>query len=222
MNQATKSKKSIHSQDTIENINALSSVLKKQDYSCFSKFSMSPYGLLQLRNEIKSNKRKNIIEFGSGLSSILMARSILKHSPAGKIISIENDPYFCDDLNSYAFANNLHKIIKFIYAPLYPCPYLPQNKWYDIRILREQIDNQDKFDMAVIDGPPAWHNKIKLSRYGAIPFVFDRLAEEYSIFLDDANREGEKEILKMWEKQYTLKFEVLNNRIAITRGKMMI
>lgn len=192
-------------------------ILERQDYEIFSGWSMSSFGLMLLLNEIHEKKRKNIIEFGSGASSIVMARSLSKCNSEGKVTSIENDPYYCDHLNDLALKGGLSEVVRFIYAPLYPCPYLPKNKWYDHNVLQGIVNDQEMHDMVVIDGPPAWNNKIKLSRYGAIPFIIDHLADGYSIFLDDANRKGEKEIMKMWEERYKITFTILNNHIAVCR-----
>jgi predicted O-methyltransferase YrrM len=205
-----------------ELIEELSSVLEPQDAKVFSGWSMSLNGLVLLSHEIRLRKRKTIIEFGSGASSIVMARSVQKYnSGGGKIISVENQPYYCNDLNNFVRKNGLHEIIKFIYAPLGPCPYLLKNKWYAQRALNAFIDRQNKFDMVVIDGPPAWNDRIKLSRYGAIHFIIDRLANDYSIFLDDAKRSGEKEIMELWKARFKITFAVINERIAVSRNKIL-
>ncbi len=203
-------------EELIEN---LSSILKVPDVKVFSNWSMSLYGLMLLSNEIQTMKRKKIIEFGSGVSSIVMARTISKYAIGGNIISIENDPYYYNMLNDFVHENQLQETIQLIYAPLCPCSYLTNYKWYDKKILREFIDRHEKFDMAIIDGPPAWNDKIKLSRYGAIPFIIDHLADHYSIFLDDSNRAGEKEIMEMWKERYKIDFTVVNDRIAISRNE---
>ena len=51
--------------------------------------------------------------------------------------------------------------------------------------------------MLVIDGPSGFIQKH--SRFPALPVLFDRLAKNSIIFLDDAAREDEKEIVAMWE-----------------------
>lgn len=71
--------------------------------------------------------------------------------------------------------------------------------------------------MVVIDGPPAFTEAIAESRYGAIPFVKDRLTDRYSILLDDANRAGERCIMKLWEEWYGFPFRVYNERIGVSR-----
>lgn len=198
-------------------LNRLNPLLKQEDYELFSKWSMSSYGLYLLATEIRKFRPNHIIEFGSGASSIVMARSIQIYHPKGRIISVENDPYYCDNLNDFALKNGLNEIVRFIYAPLYPCPYLPDNKWYDCEVLHEHINSQYRFDLVVIDGPPAWNDKIRLSRYGAIPFVMNYLSDDYSIFLDDANREGEKRIMEMWKEKYEITFTILKHRLAVYR-----
>ena len=50
--------------------------------------------------------------------------------------------------------------------------------------------------MLVIDGPPGFIQKH--SRFPALPLLFDKMADQSIIFMDDAAREDEKEIVSMW------------------------
>ena len=54
--------------------------------------------------------------------------------------------------------------------------------------------------MLVIDGPPGFIQKH--SRYPALPLLFSQLANNCVIFLDDAGREDEKEIIDLWNNEY--------------------
>ena len=54
--------------------------------------------------------------------------------------------------------------------------------------------------MLVIDGPP--ESTGPLARYPAGPALFPRLANEGVVFLDDANRYTETEILRRWKMEF--------------------
>ena len=53
--------------------------------------------------------------------------------------------------------------------------------------------------MLVIDGPPGFLQKH--SRYPALPMLNERLAEYCAVFLDDAAREDEQELVRRWLKE---------------------
>jgi len=55
--------------------------------------------------------------------------------------------------------------------------------------------------MLVIDGPPGFIQKN--SRYPALPLLFDKLSKQSSVFLDDAGREDEKELVAQWQAEFS-------------------
>ncbi|MDH5711928.1 MAG: class I SAM-dependent methyltransferase, partial [Gammaproteobacteria bacterium] len=55
-------------------------------------------------------------------------------------------------------------------------------------------------DILVIDGPPGFLQKN--SRYPSLPLLFDRLSESCSVFLDDAARDDERELVAQWLIEY--------------------
>jgi hypothetical protein len=74
--------------------------------------------------------------------------------------------------------------------------------------------------MIVIDGPPAYEVSKEKARYPALPFIYSMLSDRCSIFLDDADREGEKEIIRRWEEEFSFPFRVVGGSLAFaTRGE---
>lgn len=57
-----------------------------------------------------------------------------------------------------------------------------------------------RIGMLVIDGPSGFIQRH--SRYPALPLLFDRLADDCVIFLDDAARQDEREIVEIWLRQF--------------------
>ncbi|EHQ24687.1 class I SAM-dependent methyltransferase [Mucilaginibacter paludis] len=178
-----------------------------------SNFSLVPYGLIFLRNELVLNKRKNILEFGSGLSTLFMGQLIKKHGLKACICTIESGEEWISLLKEKVDQLKLAEYIKIIYAPLVEDSNY--GKWYDMDILNRELNQEQLFDMIVIDGPPAFNPQIAKSRYRAIPYIFNSLSDNCFIFLDDANRMGEQEIIQLWNSQFNFDFKIYNKRFAV-------
>lgn len=183
-----------------------------------SRFNMSTYGLTFLMNEIVLNKRTSILEFGSGLSTILMANVIKKFSLQAKIISIEAEEEWVHRIRAKIVDMELSSIVTIVFAPLKNETTLGRNnKWYNIQEHLAVLRESAPYDMVLIDGPPAYHEDIALSRYTAIPFIKSLLANEFAIFLDDANRHGEKIIMEAWKRNFNFDFRTYGHRISLCR-----
>ncbi|MDJ0806556.1 MAG: class I SAM-dependent methyltransferase, partial [Gammaproteobacteria bacterium] len=63
------------------------------------------------------------------------------------------------------------------------------------------------------DGPSSFLQKH--SRYPALPVLFPRLADGCRIYLDDAARQDEREILAMWQTAYA---DLEHEYVATERG----
>lgn len=61
--------------------------------------------------------------------------------------------------------------------------------------------------MLIIDGPP--DDLQSLSRYPAIPLLFDHLSEEAIIILDDYDRVSERAVVDLWQQQFDLKIKAI-------------
>lgn len=94
--------------------------------------------------------------------------------------------------------NNLIDICKLIYSPLDEI-YINGKKWlwYNTNF----INNIDKIDILIIDGPPGYINK--MSRFPALPLLINKLNTNCIVFFDDALREDEKKIIEKWKILYS-------------------
>lgn len=164
-------------------------------------------------NDIIINNRKCYIEFGSGISTLVVAKFAMINHPKLKIFSVEHDKNWIEIMESFLKSENLTNVT-IIHAPLIPSPLsLNHLSWYDTETLDVFCKN-NTFDIVLIDGPLAHKKENMLSRYPAIPYLNKKLNMNYSIFLDDANREGEKQILKLWKKEFKIDFLIKNNSYA--------
>lgn len=180
-----------------------------------TKSSMSFFAIAMITNDIIINGRRTILEFGSGLSTILMARMIKKNNIPCIIYSVEHDKKWLDSLNSTLLNENISENVVTIHAPLTSLKKSKNNlEWYDEEILIKYLPKNRLFDLVIIDGPPAHEKSKSLSRYPALPFIKEKLNKSYSIYVDDASRNGEQEVMKFWKEELNYSFNLINNRIA--------
>lgn len=187
----------------------------------FTPFSLNPNTMLHLINEIQINQRKQIIEFGSGISTIVMAKFIKDNKLSAKILSIEDNEEWFNYIMSELIKYNLEGIVNLNYVPL-----KKENQkyaWYKKERISDLVLGK-KFDMVLVDGPSA-KNGTEV-RMPAVEMLLGSLNEEFIIFLDDIRRTGERKILNSWEnilleKNYRVKKQFLDSKVygTITCGK---
>lgn len=185
----------------------------------FNSSSLRPFCLAYILNEILINKRKKILEFGSGLSTILIARLIKKNNLDLEFYSFEHDGAWADYIDENLSKEGLTSCVKLIKAPLKAVSTdLGEINWYDSETVYKKI-KEIKFDLLIIDGPPAYLDVIKYSRYPAMFLLKKNLAKDYCILLDDAQRIGEKEIsLKFIKSNPDVNFSVVGQTLAVFRS----
>ena len=198
-------------------------LLRFHEYFPTTSSSLRFHTLATILNDIIINKRESIIEFGAGISTLAIANLFKKNSLNYSLISIEDDMNWFNYMKSCISKNNLQEQVNLIYAPLEKTNLaLENNSWYSIKSLSEKINKDLKFSLAIVDGPGAWKPEIRLSRYPAVPYLINFLADSFSIYLDDINRKGEKKILSLWQKKYSMKFEKINDTTAVfIKGKKL-
>ena len=193
------------------------------EYFATTTSSLRFHTLAVILNDIIINQRKSIIEFGSGISTLAIANLIKKNNLECNLISVEDNNEWFNYISSFLSRNDLQKNVKIIYAPLEKNNLaLENNLWYSMEAINKVLSDESKFSLVIIDGPGAWQPKLRLSRYPAVPFLLNSLADEFSIFLDDTNRKGEKEIMDLWNQKFDIKFEQVNQTSAMcVRGKKL-
>ncbi|MFI1772228.1 glycosyltransferase [Thalassobellus citreus] len=187
----------------IEDEMALNQLLKMFDNNVFvplTGWSISPKEVLHICNDIVINKRKNIIEFGSGYSTVCIAQLLKNNNLDATFFSVESNPEWAEELNNILGNMNLDNYVKIVIAPLKnvdsgiskEC----QDQWYSTESLSIAKVDTFKYDLVVVDGPPGFLTPY--SRYSAIPFLKNNISKTFAVFLDDANRSEEKEISNDW------------------------
>jgi 16S rRNA G966 N2-methylase RsmD len=192
---------------------ALTQLLKMFNNDMFlplTTWSISPREVLHICNDLVINKRKSIIEFGSGFSTICIAQLLKINKISASFVSVENDKNWCKEINSIICNLKLSQFVKCIYVPITNVSdeiSLPEQKlWYDTNFLEKEMDNMNNIDLVIVDGP--FGGTTPYARYSAIPFLKNKLNHTFTIFLDDSSRIDESKILNVWKE--SLQCKVVN------------
>ena len=206
-------------QDKVDDLSAyqlIQNIVKLPGYFPVTDSSIGFHTLLTILNDIILNKRQNIIEFGSGISTLVIAKLIKEDKLGCKFFSVEDNLEWFNFMKSSINKNDLEEYVSFIYAPLEKTKLsVENNSWYSVKVLDEHIPSDVKIDLTLVDGPGAWRSEIKLSRYTAVPFLINKLADNFSVYLDDSNRKGERKIINLWKKKYNLDFNKINSKSSV-------
>ncbi|MFN2423915.1 MAG: class I SAM-dependent methyltransferase [Cryomorphaceae bacterium] len=164
-------------------------------------WSISPAEVLHICNDIEVNNRRSIIEFGSGYSTLCMARMLQITGRDARLFSVESDASWFESMNDALKRNGLDEFVELIFAPVVDAPpeisMSEDGRWYDADILEKALKNVDSVDLVVVDGP--FGSVSSHARYPAVPFLKSKLADRFSIFLDDATRPHERKIAERWK-----------------------
>lgn len=187
-------------------------------YQSWSIFAIRPSGLVKVLNEIVINRRRCIVECGGGISTVYIAK-LLQQQGQGHLYTLEHNLDWAELLKVLLQEQGLSNYATVIPAPLTACNLaLENNPWYDLTLFRSQFTKR-AIDLLLVDGPPAYDEPRRLSRYPALPALRDLLAPDFAVALDDINRSGEAEIIAKWATEFSLTFEkyLHDGDIAIAR-----
>jgi len=176
------------------------------------KWSAAPDFLQLIVDHCLESKPTVILECGSGITTLMLARCC-QINGHGRIYSLEDGRDYVMDTREYLARYQLSARANVIHAPLEKrvvdgSEYL----WYETGCIP-----RTGVEMLVIDGPSGFIQKN--SRYPALPLLYDRLAEHCVVFLDDAARADEQEIVKSWKKAHP---QVAHSYIETQRGCSII
>ena len=136
-------------------------------------------------------KPETIVECSSGTSSLVLAQCC-RINGCGHVYSLENGEEYANSTRQQLEDFSLSAYADILYSPLKTWDLdREEYQWYELDRLPMR-----KIDLLVIDGPPGFLQKY--SRYPALPLLSDRLSAGCTVFLDDAAREDEKEIVRRW------------------------
>lgn len=156
--------------------------------------SLPPFGgwaasadfLIILAEHILMTKPAVVVEFGSGVSTLVALRC-LQLNGTGKLRSFDHDPTFAKVTDGRAERLGFKHHVEL--ADLRAVEGY-QGKWY-------QTEISDPIDLMVVDGPPA---AVHPCTRGGAGLLFRNIAPGGAILLDDASRAGELAIVQHWKR----------------------
>lgn len=186
--------------------------------------AMRPSGLVAVLNEILVNRRRCVVELGSGISTCYIGRLLRQHG--GRLTTVEHDERWADWLEDFLAGEQLTDVVSIVRAPLVSIsPGWPgeETTWYERSRLTDALDGQH-IDLLLIDGPPAYRAGREHSRYPALPILAPMFAEDHAIILDDIDRTGEQEIVDVWERDFGITFQLrpVNGGIGISHSRVAL
>lgn len=147
-------------------------------------------------SHIYEHKPKVILELGCGTSTLFAAYSI-KECGEGRIFSLENFDESATNTTNMLKKHGLQDMAEVIIAPLKTITFGEDNwQWYDT----DKIPDLPPIDLLIIDGPPK--RLQKMSRYPALPVLFEKLSDNVVVLLDDGKREDEIRIVERWLSEF--------------------
>jgi len=165
--------------------------------------AIRPAALVRIANEIVFADRREVVELGSGISTVVLAR--LLSARGGRITSLEHDPDWAGVVGGQLSREGLTGVATLIEAPLEPSALsLSGAPWYAESAVGALPPAG--IDLLLVDGPPGYGEGMSHSRYPALPALADRLAPGCLVILDDADREPEREIVRRWEAECDWEF----------------
>jgi hypothetical protein len=170
---------------------------------------ISPDFALYLIELLEFNDYDLVIEFGSGTSPVLIARTLAKIAPrrqgkqATVQVAFEHLELFHGQTLARLQQAGLAHAVQLVHAPLQPYAAANGNR-YDYYACQNALTDSAQGTqpaglrvLVLVDGPPAATGKH--ARYPALPVVLAQLAgAQLDILRDDYIREDEKEIAQLW------------------------
>jgi predicted O-methyltransferase YrrM len=154
----------------------------------------APDALLELVRIVDRTAAETVVELGSGVSTIVVARR-MQQAGRGHITALEHLPEYASVTRAEIVAQGLQDFATVLDAPLVDTDIDGRSwPWYEIG-----PDVPMQIDALFIDGPP--ERTGPLARYPALPIMRARLKPGATIFLDDGDRPDEREMAQRWQAE---------------------
>jgi len=158
--------------------------------------SMRPSAIVRVLSDVVFNRRSRIVECGSGNSTIFLGRLLVSRGMTDvHVHSLDQEARWADTTREALEREGLDGVVSVVTAPLV-------DGWYD----RSALPQVDGIDLLIVDGPPAYEDGNSHARSPALTVFGPSLAEGATIFVDDAERAGEQEVIAQWEREHGLRF----------------
>jgi len=157
--------------------------------------ALCPENALFVLQQIHLRRPKRVVEFGSGASTVLLARALRQLGDDRRLDSFEHLASWYERTRDLLRSTGLQEVVRLHYSPLEKREGLDV-PWYDVSVLAK---DEAPCDLVLVDGPEGG-SRDPLARIGGFLTVRDRLAPEAVVLLDDGLRRGEREIVRRWRE----------------------
>lgn len=143
---------------------------------------------------ISEYQLSNVIEFGAGSSSAVIANALAKIG-GGELTSVEQNPEWCSD--RWEKVKSVEDVDSEMIVSA-PKPTVSiSGCYFGYKNIEKTIEKRSKFNLLFIDGPQYF-----IGREGTLPSVLPHLSNGAFIVLDDAGRSDEQQAVYSWLKSY--------------------
>jgi len=157
-------------------------------------WAAAPDALAELVRLIDRVRPAQVVELGSGVSTIVIARR-LQQQGQGRLVALDHLPTFAAQTRAELARQGLAEVATVVDAPLVEVRLDAETwRWYTLG-----PDVPAHIDALFVDGPPSTLGP--LARYPAMPLLRHRLVPGAIVFLDDGDRPDEQEIVRRWQAQ---------------------
>ena len=140
-----------------------------------------------------------VVELGSGVSTVLVGK-LLQDQGHGRVYSLDHDSAWAEETRKQVRAAGLQDQAEVLDAPLSRQEVDGQHfLWYEIPA---KVNELAQIDLLIVDGPPQAIDPDGLPRYPALPKLLPQLSADATIFIDDAKRPGEREMVRRWVERF--------------------
>jgi len=197
-------------------------------------WSISPDFARYLVQTIETNDYDAVVEFGSGTSTVIIARALAKNAELrqgrGSVshVAFEHLPEYYAQTRAQLERVGLAHFVDLALVPL--VPYVAPNgvtySYYDceatLGALAKKLRSDPHRLLMVVDGPPGATNKH--ARYPAVPIILAHTGHmTVDILLDDYGRKDEKEIVDMWTDLLSARSQSWERKsIALEKGACLL
>jgi hypothetical protein len=129
---------------------------------------------------------KHILELGAGQSTLLISKLRAALHADFDVATIEHDSGWADKIQAQIGHPLIRAALKAKTVGRFEIEY------YDHPL----ISTGPEVDFLIIDGPPAYPDEQHLSRVGSLEIIEARLAKDFIIVIDDAQRRGEQTLVQ--------------------------
>lgn len=173
-------------------------------------WAVSPdFGVLLIKL-LERQRYDAVVEFGSGVSTVIMARILQKQQQRADnrkapLLSFDHLEHYADQTRENLQTASVAAFAEVVLSPLtrLTVPEKGEFQYYDclasLQNLAQQLDVSAPRVLVLVDGPPAATGK--LARYPALHCLLEAMGTEARLdfLLDDYIREDERNIIAAWE-----------------------